>query len=470
MTTYHSDVGPLRYASPSVLVTLGGCVLSLFGSLLLYISSLVAKLPVFLFFRTFSLLGKCLLVLGGVMILVGVVIHLTRPDAAQISAIVRCGLCDPRMGNPLRLKEGELLPRVRCRDLGTGRYALTVSCAASTVEDITAASSAISTALQRQYAQYAVVTIDPDVAHNHVTFTVEDVTVDRSLTITDVEALRPIDPTKLTVDKVTAIDLTTSGHILVAGKTRSGKTTGIIALLLQVLQAGPDAFGSKVVVIDPKKAELSVRPHTVTLDDDGEARGILAAVEEYAHTVIERQATLNGLSVEKGDAVHWWEAGFHPSFLFIDEYVALRSLLPKKPEKGDEGYSLAAFDGLLRRIITTGASTGCYVIISIAEASVEEGGLPAMLRSAMSTRILFRPTMAEARLLWPPEKLEALNTGRVYGPGDAWFSSTDGEHDNPGYVHFPRMKFHPYAELGRLLQSYYETPNMTPTATADAEQ
>lgn len=209
---------------------------------------------------------------------------------------------------------------------------------------------------------------------------------------------------------------------------------------------------------------------TVTIDEDGEARGILAAIEGYANTITERQAVINGLSVESGDAVHWWEAGLRPSFLFIDEYVALRSILPKKAEKGNEGYSLAVFDGLLKSIITMGASAGCYVIISIAEASVEEGGLPAMLRSAMSTRILFRPTMAEARLLWPPEKLEALNTGRVYGPGDAWFSSTDGEHDNPGYVHFPWMKFHPYAELGRLLQSYYETPNMTPTASADAEQ
>lgn len=470
MTTYHNDVGPLRYAPPSVLVTLDGCVLSLFGSLLLYISSLVSKLPVFLFFRTFSLLGKCLLVLGGVMILAGVIIHLTRPDAAQIAAIVRRGLCDPRQGNPLHLREGESLPRVRCAALGMGRYALTISCAAVTVEDIAAASSAISTALQRQYAQYAVTAIAPDIAYNHVTFSIADVTVDQSLTITDVEDLRPSSPTKLMIDKVNSIDLTTSGHILVAGKTRSGKTTGIIALLLQVLMAGPDTFCSKVVVIDPKVAELSVCPHTVTLDDDGEARGILAAIEDYAHTVVERQAILNDQSRKIGDAVHWWEVGFHPSFLFIDEYVALRSLLPKKPEKGDEGYSLAAFDGLLRRIITTGASTGCYVIISIAEASVEEGGLPAMLRSAMSTRILFRPTMAEARLLWPPEKLEALNTGRVYGPGDAWFSSTDGEHDNPGYVHFPYLKLHAYEELGRLLQSYYETPNMTPTASAVAEQ
>ena len=103
-----------------------------------------------------------------------------------------------------------------------------------------------------------------------------------------------------------------------------------------------------------------------------------------------------------------------------------------------------------------GASAGCYVIISIAEASVQDGGLPSMLRSAMSTKVLMRPTMPEARLLWSPEQLEALAaSSRVYGPGDAWFSSTDGVHDNVSYVHFPQMEFPAYRELGRLLKEYY---------------
>lgn len=89
---------------------------------------------------------------------------------------------------------------------------------------------------------------------------------------------------------------------------------------------------------------------------------------------------------------------------------------------------LATFDNSVKRIVTMGASAGCYVIISIAEA--QDGGLPSMLRSAMSTKVLIRPTMPEARLLWPPEKLEALATSaRVYGPGDAWFSSTNGVYD-----------------------------------------
>ena len=77
-----------------------------------------------------------------------------------------------------------------------------------------------------------------------------------------------------------------------------------------------------------------------------------------------------------------------------------------------------------------------------------------MLRSAMSTRILFRPTLPEAQLLWRTEKLENL-PNRVYQPGDAWFSSTDGKHDEVSFVQFPQMNFPIYKELGRYLKEYY---------------
>ena len=157
------------------------------------------------------------------------------------------------------------------------------------------------------------------------------------------------------------------------------------------------------------------------------------------------------------------------SWLFLDEFVALRTLFPKKAEKNSD-YCIDVFDQLLKQIITMGASAGCFAIISIAEASVEQGGLPAMLRSAMSTRILFRPTMAEARLLWPSEMLESMNIGRVYRPGDAWVSSSDGVHDNVTFVHFPRLNFPAYRELGRLLGQYYHDEKANAGAGGEAER
>ena len=106
-------------------------------------------------------------------------------------------------------------------------------------------------------------------AFNEVRFTIEDVTTDKALHIKSVDELKFKEATKLIVQQNTYIDLTTSGSMLVAGKTRSGKTTTIISLLLQALLSERDDFGSKIIIIDPKQAELSRLPHVYTLNENG---------------------------------------------------------------------------------------------------------------------------------------------------------------------------------------------------------
>ena len=461
MRTYHHDAGPLAFASLGViLLVLGGVALSLAGVLALGSRGLsAAGVPVVgAIGRMMGQAAAASLCVGIVAVIAAVAVHFRTSDCAKIRHKIRRALCHPAHGNPLRLREGELLPAVKCKEVYTGVYDLTISAGAVTVETITGAASAISSALNGRYVRYAITQTDTGVAFDQVTFRVEDVLVDRSLTFEKAEDMRPRGPTKLQVQDGTEIDLTTSGSMLVAGKTRSGKTTGIIALLLQVLLAGRDEHGSEVTIIDPKQAELSRLPYVVTLDTDGEARDILQALKRFALSITLRQKTLNNLSEQTGDAVKWWDAGMHPSFLFLDEYVSLRAILPAKASKDAPDYCLATFDSYIKRIVTMGASAGCYVIISIAEASVQEGGLPAMLRSAMSTRILFRPTRPEGLLIWDKSKLDTMPE-RVYGPGDAWFSSTDGEHDAVSYVHFPSMEFAVYRELGRLLSLYYKNSN-----------
>lgn len=377
------------------------------------------------------------------------------PERIMIKRMIQRGLFYYPLGNPLRLKEGELLPAVRVREVEKGKYEVKIRVTAFKIDDLSAVASNISSSINsKRYDRYAVISQDADVAMNWVKFIIDDVTINRKLTVDGIEQLKSGVPTKLIIQANACIDLTTSGSILVAGKTRSGKTTGIISLLIQALQYGRDAAGSEIIIVDPKRAELSRLPHTVTLTEDGEGMEIIKALQRFENAIVRRQKLLNDLSEEKGDAVKWWDAGMHVSFMFIDEYVAARSIFPTKATKELPDYSLSNFDGLVKRIVTMGASAGCYIIISIAEASVESGGLPAMLRSAMSTKILFKPTLPEARLLWESEKLKDF-PDRLYNAGDAWFSSTDGINDNVTYVSFPQMNFKVYKELGALLKEYY---------------
>ena len=463
MAKYDKNTTPINFAPPSI--KLAGV-----GAAELAISALSKYLEISLNRTTTYLIGTdavdritnylqsahlLFLVAGIATLIAAALVHIFQSDASKIHLMVAKALFASEHGNPLKFKDGELLPKISCRRVESDIFELTITATTVTVEKLIDVSDNISACLSGKYENYAVTDTSPDLALNKVCFRIEDVEASKALNIGSIDELCPMDKTRLVVQQGTSIDLRTSGSMLVAGKTRSGKTTGVISLLLQVLLAGSDDYLSQVLIIDPKQAELSRLSNTVTLNGDGEATTILEAIKYFAETIRIRQEILNDLSEIEGNAVNWWESKMKPSFLFIDEYVALRSILPKRT-KDNGDYNLENFDNLIKRIVTMGASAGCFIIISIAEASVNEGGLPAMLRSACSTKILFKPTITEARLMWDSEKLRNFHD-RNYNVGDAWFSSTDGINDNVSFVHFPVMEFEVFRELSKLLRAYYHT-------------
>lgn len=475
MNKYKQKNCPLRYAYPATRVLVaGGVALSI-----ALILSAIEKMGVLSIFNIGSFLEEIILLFGILatgLLLISSVLFLLINDEKRIEHSVKRGLFDISFGNPLHFHEGERLPYVKCQQVCKMKYDLEIETTPRIVENMPNCAPAISSCLTGRYRSYAVTICKMDVSFCKTTYRIEDVMTDNSLTVSSPGEFRTSDVTKIRIDRDTFLDLKSSGSILMVGKTRSGKTTGTISILMSVLQNGRDDHLSNVMIIDPKKAELSRMPYAVTVDGDGEARTILDQMQNYAKTIKYRQEVLNKRSDRMGDAVKWWERGecdqsvkcsecanrkcctessMNPSFLFIDEYVALRSIFPARATKDDGGYNRAHFDDLLKRIVTMGASAGCYVIVSIAEASVGEGGLPSMLQSAMTTKVLFRPTETEARLIWNSDQIQVLNVGRTYEAGDCWLSSTDGIHDMPEYVHFPRMAFPVYAELRRLLIDYY---------------
>lgn len=462
---FHKEDNVLAFALPSTKLLVLGSLLTGFAAMAYLFQWLLGRIPrnwmenteiMDAWITGLSVIAKGCLVSAFIAVFTAVLWYIRASEAVKIRYMTTKALFYAPLGNPLHLLAGELLPQVQCVKADNG-YDLSVSTTSVTPETVVNASESISAGLRRRYRSYAVTQTSTDLDFSRVIFHLEDVTTDKHLVYDQIGQLDLSEPTKIVLQRGTCLDLTSAGSILVAGKTRSGKTTGIMYILLNILSAGRDEFHSEVIVADPKKAELSCLPHVYTLSENGEAKDILDAIRRFADTITFRQKILNDLSVKSGDAVRWYDAGFHPSILFIDEYVALRSLFPQKAAKENPGYSLNAFDSLLKRIITMGASSGSFVILSIAEASVSEGGLPSMLRSALTTKILFRPTLEEARFLWDSEKLNDLNNARVYHAGEAWFSSTDGIHDGVSCVVFPEMKFSVYRELGKLLDAYYKT-------------
>lgn len=380
-----------------------------------------------------------------VMIAAAVIWRLVDPPRTVLRRQVRRAIADPRNGNPLALKEGQRVPAVSCTEVDRGRYSVRLTAGGTTPERLEAATSAISACLSGRYGRYIVASTSADEAGSFVDMIIEDTAADWTIRADTVADLCAASPYLVNIDQRTAIDLRTSQSILVAGRTRSGKTYGIISMLLQVLARGADEHGSRVVIIDPKGAELSRIPGVVAPSVDGDMSPILDAMRSFDELRRHRQAFLNELSEERGEAVRWWDAGMNVSLLFIDEYVSCRAMLADKKQRDE-------FDGLLRIAATMGASAGCYCILCVAQASVGDAGLPSMIRNACTTRVLFRPTPDDARLMWA-EGMGSLPS-RDYGLGAALFTTTDGVHEQPTRVQFPAMAFPEMAELRRLMVDY----------------
>lgn len=257
-------------------------------------------------------------------------------------------------------------------------------------------------------------------------------------------------------DVVIDLSRVMNASALIAGRTRSGKTTGILSVfILPALMQGRDEFGSEIVIVDPKSAELSMCPHVLAPKLDGDVEHIYEAVCNFNRARVVRQRIINEAGLAEGKAVKWWDLGMHASILFLDEYVSLQGMLPKKASKEKPNYSLEEFKNQIRQIATQGASAGCFLILSTAEASVGTGGLEAAVNKACGIRVLFKPSKAEASYLWSSEQLEVLRERR-FGAGDAWFSADDGLHDRPRFVKFPFLEFGEYEALSVLLTQYYE--------------
>ena len=245
---------------------------------------------------------------------------------------------------------------------------------------------------------------------------------------------------------------------LIVGGTRSGKTTAVIStFLLPVLKGGADKHGSRVVIIDPKSAELSQCGHVLSPDINGGVRHILEAVRDFNRTRIERQQYINDLGRQRGKAVKWFEADMKPSLLFLDEWVSLQDLFPRKGTKDEPDYSLTEFQGLIRQIATQGASAGCFLIISTAQASVGVGGLESVVNNSCGIRIMFKPKKDEASFIWSSKQLEVMKEWD-FSAGDAWYSVDDGVHNRVSFVKFPRLgeQFDEYKALSDLLKVYYQ--------------
>ena len=459
MSSWRKD-SYLRYCSPTPKILLFGVVLLLIAGL-----SKILELIAICFVRLlhkntiidFSNLIAFFLVSSCASLIIAIIEIVLRSTKRDIKYVVRKGLCASCYGNPINLHEGEIEPSVIVTNTDRG-YKITVDCISADYDDVASLETVISGYLRNRSANYAVVSKEEDIAGRYVDYYIEDVVANynKQSVYSSADDV-PSHLTKIYIRKDVYIDYARvlNSSAIVAGRSRSGKTTAIIStFLLPILKLGRDDYGSRIIIIDPKSAELSLCPHVLSPAPNGSVEHILNAIRDFNSIRVERQRIINDYCKSEGKAVKWFDVGMKPCVLFLDEFVSIQDMFPKKATKEKPDYSLADFQGLLRQIATQGASAGCFLILSTAEASVGTGGLEAAVNNACGIRILFKPSIQEARYLWSSDALEVMRE-RQYTAGDAWFSADDGINNSVRFVKFPRLEFGEYDALSELLSLYY---------------
>lgn len=395
-----------------------------------------------------------LLSVACILFVVAITEFILRSNKRRIQYLLQRKFCEVKYGNPLNLKEGEYLPVIKVFEHPKG-YKIRISCKSAKFSDLLNLDSSISSYLTGRFNNFSVIAKTQDIACNYVEYIIQDVVsnANKQIIYNSIEDI-PSDVTKRYIRDDVYIDYSKvlNSYALICGRSRSGKTTGAIStIILPTLKQGADKFGSKVIIIDPKSAELSRYPFTFSPDINGNAEKILKVINGFNDIRVKRQQVLNQY---KG-SVKWFQIGMKPAILFIDEFLSFLDLFPVKPPKDNPHYCLSYIQSLLQQIATMGASAGCFLIISVAEASVGAGGIPSIINNACGIRILFKPSKQEARYLWSADKLETMNE-REFMPGDAWFSADDGINNNVSFIKFPKLEFNEFEALSDLLIKYYK--------------
>ena len=119
----HAAPGTKLSVLGAVLLLIAGCLLGI-GHLVIELFSPIATDPsgVLMVHGRYVTVAIVLCAIGGIAVIVGIAINSKLPASKKLRTRVRAGIFDPRFGNPLHLRDGEVIPRVVCKETKAGKF------------------------------------------------------------------------------------------------------------------------------------------------------------------------------------------------------------------------------------------------------------------------------------------------------------------------------------------------------------
>lgn len=217
------------------------------------------------------------------------------------------------------------------------------------------------------------------------------------------------------IDKRTVADWLVSPHLLVAGKTRSGKTMFLVHLLASHLhvtrkeQDVPDEMKSVVSMIDPKGQDFARFKNVPNVVVGLDPIAIFKQVEAFEQHMAARMEYL-------GETGQRWQDVFESSIMVLDEYASIGVSFGTITDKDlAKQYSAKEFNAMMLRLISRSASSGCFIVVSIVQP--DSGLLPTNVRAQFLNRLAMRPDTESITFMFDNDAKELTTQQFSVGQG-----------------------------------------------------
>lgn len=179
----------------------------------------------------------------------------------------------------------------------------------------------------------------------------------------------------LKLQKGLSINLADSPHVIIWGKSGSGKSTAILAIILQLFMQGAETY-----FIDPK-TEFSAFKEFYPADMIAEdTESILELLRRICSEMRARQKEVaRGVRERKKLGLRAYDLGMKPLVVVADEIGSAVAMMDSKQKK--------EFLGLLTQIVQKGRSVSCFAIVGTQSPKVETT-LSSDIRQQFATKVL----------------------------------------------------------------------------------
>lgn len=304
--------------------------------------------------------------------------------------------------------------------------------------DIDKLTEDINSSFRGKLGRYAVTSAMISVDGLFYKFVLEDVASDktwRPATLKQMEQPSHV----LTLQEGLTVNLADFPHIIVWGKSGSGKSTTLISLLVQALMWSK----SEIYIADPKN-EFSAMSEFYPADRIAvEVDDVLRMLAHVCDIISQRQKVVaEGVKTHQKMGLRAYDLGLSPIVVMADEIGSLVASMDSKQKK--------EFLALVTQIVQKGRSVSCFAIFGT-QSPKTDNTLSSDIRSQFATKILLGSASGEnQRMAFDGGLATKGNIERFKG-----FYVSDGKTEQPMLFHVPDLHSHGLNDL-KIIKKAYE--------------